>query len=79
MFINLNLIGLKLSYKQIVKRHNDLYKMEKEVLGEKVVTGFDGTELYQSAYGKLFKIPEFKEAEIAFTFHSSMPHQFVLI
>ena len=52
--------------------------MEKEILGDTIVTGFDGTELYQSAYGKLYKIPEIKEAEIAYTFQSSIPHQFVL-
>jgi prepilin-type processing-associated H-X9-DG protein len=78
VFINLNLIDLKISYKQLVKRSHEMFKMEKEVLGEKVVTGFDGNEMYQSAYGKLFKIPEFKQEEIAFAFHSAMPHQFVL-
>lgn len=77
-YINLNLIGLKISYKQVVKRYQELYKMEKDILGDKIITGFDGFELYQSAYGKLFKIPEIKEAEIAYTFQSSIPHQFVL-
>lgn len=52
--------------------------MEKEIFGDKVITGFDGTEIYQSAYGSLFKIPEAKQAEISFTFQSSLPHQFVL-
>jgi len=78
IFVNLNLISLKISYKQTVKRHLNLYKMEKEIFGDKVITGFDGNEIYQSAYGSLFKIPEAKQSEISFTFQSSLPHQFVL-
>lgn len=76
--VNMNLIGLKISYQQKVKRHQQLFKMDKDILGEKITTGFDGSELYQSAYGKLFKIPEYKQTEIQFMFQSSMPHQYVL-
>lgn len=76
--VNLNLIGLKISYQQTVKRHAHLFVMEKDIMGEKIITGFDGEEIYQAAYGYLFSIPEYKKAEIQFIFSSTMPHQYVL-
>lgn len=77
-YVNLKLLNLKISYHQIIKRKKNLFLMEKKIFGEKVVTGFDGKSVYQSAYGKLFFLPERKQTELLFSFRALQPHQFVL-
>ncbi|PCJ56233.1 MAG: hypothetical protein COA79_19465 [Planctomycetota bacterium] len=77
-YVNLKLLDLNISYHQIIKRKKKLFLMEKKIFDEKVVTGFDGKEVFQSAYGKLFFLSERKQTELMFSFRALQPHQFVL-
>jgi len=77
-YVNLQLLGLKISYPQTMTRKGKKFIVDMEIQGEKITTGFNGVLLWQKMNKNLYQVPERKKLEILETFQSLLPHQHIL-